>query len=432
MGYMQMTLNDWLEMKQSLERELSNLKTGFIRVGYVLRRIEESKGYEQDGYKSVAEFAKAEYGLSASTVSRFMAINERFSLGGYSERLDPQYIGFHQSIMGEMLGLPDGDMELITPDTSRRDLRELKRFNRQEPEHGVADDLRELLENYFRENRQELNELYSGSGQPTKEVLNPSGNKVYRKGMYMLFFYPDCVKTKKFGGGTSSYTWEEFREMVDEVFAPSAGQDTYGNYFNEPVSEPAEDVPVIDEPAEDVQAEDEPAEDVRAEDTPVADEPAEDGPEEAEDAENPSDAGETEDHEEYHEEPKSAGEGMPEPPETPPEAEERRKAEQRKRQATKPESRKEDTPQEDDGAIAPAQFSQETGRETEPEVQEANAPSEPGELRQEYTRTLADAGDKLDEVEKSFKRRDWNGMSDLLISLGFIVNQLKALSGMMG
>lgn len=252
MDYVQLTLDDWLEMKRSLERELSNLKTGFIRVGYVLRRIEESRGYEQDGYKSVAEFAKEEYGLSPSTVSRFMAINERFSLGGYSERLDPQYVGFRQSIMGELLGLPDQDIKLVTPETSRADVRELKQFNRQEPEKGVADDLRGLLESYFRDNREELNELYDGSGQATQDILNPSGNRVFRKGMYMLFFYPENVKMKKFGGETTAYTWEEFRELIDGVFASSAGPDTYSRYFGVPSEGPEPEAPELEkEPQQD-------------------------------------------------------------------------------------------------------------------------------------------------------------------------------------
>ena len=172
-----------------------------------------------------------------------MAINERFSLGGYSERLDPQYVGFRQSIMGELLGLPDQDIKLVTPETSRADVRELKQFNRQEPEKGVADDLRGLLESYFRDNREELNELYDGSGQAAQDILNPSGNRVFRKGMYMLFFYPENVKMKKFGGETTVYTWEEFRELIDGVFASSAGPDTYSRYFGVPSEGPEPEAP---------------------------------------------------------------------------------------------------------------------------------------------------------------------------------------------
>lgn len=78
MEYVQMTLNDWIEIKQKLKRELLGVKQSFVRIGYALRQIDDQKLYERDGYKSVAEFAKAEYGLEASTTSRFMSINREY------------------------------------------------------------------------------------------------------------------------------------------------------------------------------------------------------------------------------------------------------------------------------------------------------------------------------------------------------------------
>ena len=82
--YTQMTLTEWVDMKQKLRQELLGVKQSFVRIGYALRKIDDQKLYEQDGYKSVAEFAKAEYGLEGSTVSRFMSINREYSVDGYS------------------------------------------------------------------------------------------------------------------------------------------------------------------------------------------------------------------------------------------------------------------------------------------------------------------------------------------------------------
>ena len=70
MEYVQMTLDDWIQMKQKLRQELQGVTRSFVRIGYALRKIEDGKLYEQDGYRSIAEFARAEYGLQASTVSR--------------------------------------------------------------------------------------------------------------------------------------------------------------------------------------------------------------------------------------------------------------------------------------------------------------------------------------------------------------------------
>ena len=407
MEYMQMTLNDWLEMKQSLERELSNLKTGFIRVGYVLRKIDDTKGYEQDGYKSVAEFAKTEYGLSASTVSRFMAINEKFSLDGYSERLDPKYIGFRQSIMGEMLGLPDQDLDLVTPETSRQDVRELKQFNRQEPEKGIADDLWNLIETYFRENRDELNELYNSPGTPTQEILNPSGNKVYRKGMYMMFFYTDCVKTKKFGGATDAYNWEEFRGLIDSIFASSAGQDTYGNYFGIPQQAEA---PEAEEPkpAEVPQAEElkqeEPKEEKKPE-TETIQKPAPMEPEKKPAPKKPEKKVTVQDPDE----------------DMPIEAEESAEAE-----GAEPE----------EAEVAEHTVRKETqeaeGAEQEEKPAEIIAPAQimPYPEPTSYSKTVADAGEKLEEIRQSYEEQNWMKMSEQLLSLGFCVNQLKVMQTM--
>ena len=56
MEYVQMTLNDWIQIKQKLKQELLGVKQSFVRIGYALRQIDDQKLYERDGYKSVAEF----------------------------------------------------------------------------------------------------------------------------------------------------------------------------------------------------------------------------------------------------------------------------------------------------------------------------------------------------------------------------------------
>ena len=137
MEYVQMTLDDWVQMKQKLKQELLGVKQSFVRIGYALRQIDDQKLYEQDGYKSIAEFAQAEYGLGPSITSRFMSINREYSIDGYSEQLRPEYAELGRSQLEEMLKLPDTDRQMIQPETSREDIRELKRFNKTEPAAGV-------------------------------------------------------------------------------------------------------------------------------------------------------------------------------------------------------------------------------------------------------------------------------------------------------
>lgn len=239
MEYVQMTLNDWIEIKQKLKQELLGVKQSFVRIGYALRQIDDQKLYERDGYKSVAEFAKAEYGLEPSTTSRFMAINREYSIDGYSERLRPEYADLGRSQLEEMLKLPDSDRQMIQPEASREDIRELKRFNKTEPVAGEADDIRQLVEKFYQDHMDALNTVFSEAaefGEPTaerfKEIVNPGGNRSYKKGLFFLMMYENRVSVKRFGSPTQDMTWEEFYQMTMDIFgASAAGPKTWQNYF---------------------------------------------------------------------------------------------------------------------------------------------------------------------------------------------------------
>ena len=253
MEYVQMTLNDWIEIKQKLKQELLGVKQSFVRIGYALRQIDDQKLYERDGYKSVAEFAKAEYGLEPSTTSRFMSINREYSIDGYSERLRPEYADLGRSQLEEMLKLPDSDRQMIQPETSREDIRELKRFNKTEPAAGEADDIRQLVEKFYQDHMDVLNTVFSEVaefGEPTaerfKEIVNPGGNRSYKKGLFFLMMYENRVSVKRFGSPPQDMTWEEFYQMTMDIFgASAAGPKTWQNYFGT-----EEEIPERTEPEE--------------------------------------------------------------------------------------------------------------------------------------------------------------------------------------
>lgn len=222
MEYVQMTIDDWVQMKQKLKQELLGVKQSFVRIGYALRKIEDQRLYEQDGYKSIAEFAKAEYGLEPSTTSRFISINREFSVDGYSEILRPEFADLGRSQLEEMLKLPASDRQMIQPETSREDIRDMKRFNKAEPETGVADDLRQLIEKFWREHLEILDSVTSRTFteeniQQFAELVNPSGSRSYKKGLYFLMMYENRVAVKKFGQDPQNMTWWEFYQITEEL-----------------------------------------------------------------------------------------------------------------------------------------------------------------------------------------------------------------------
>lgn len=222
--YTQITLDEWAQMKESLKRDLIGVQESFVRIGYTLRKIEEQKLYEKDGYKNITEFAKAEYGLNPSTVSRFIAINRKFSIDGYSDRLRPEFAQLGSSKLSEMLALPDQDMEMIKPEATRESIRDLKQFNREEPQTGIADDIRGVIEHFFTEKRELLKELLASTaynaGEIKKmvEIVNPTGTRTYRKGLYFLLMYEKEIEVKEFRTKEiRSMSWEDFFCITKDV-----------------------------------------------------------------------------------------------------------------------------------------------------------------------------------------------------------------------
>lgn len=245
-----MTLNDWVQMKQKLKQELLGVKQSFVRIGYALRKIEDQRLYEQDGYKSIAEFAKAEYGLEPSTTSRFMSINREYSVDGYSETLRPEFADLGRSQLEEMLKLPDSDRQMIQPETSREDIRNLKRFNKAEPAAGVADDIHQLVEKFYKDNPDILNKVFSEpefEEQTIKrftEIVNPGGNRSYKKGLFFLMMYENRVAVKKFGDTPQDMTWWQFYLITMDIFGDAAaGPKTWQKYFGGEESEETENEP---------------------------------------------------------------------------------------------------------------------------------------------------------------------------------------------
>lgn len=237
MAFEQMTLSDWMEIKEKIRKDLSNVKHAFVRVGYHLRRIRDEEMYKQDGYATLADFAKEEYGLEASTVSRLISINEKFSVDGYSEMLLPEYEDFKQASLTEMLALPVSDLSMITPDTSREEIRDLKRFNKAA---AGSEDFREFIEEFGRSNHDLINDLYGYSSLSSTaerdliEMINPSGSRTFKKGLYFLSFTDTQVKVKKFGGTPMDMTYREFTEWIELVFGNSRMDNAWEEYFGYP------------------------------------------------------------------------------------------------------------------------------------------------------------------------------------------------------
>lgn len=114
------------DFKNRLDTELRANAEGFVRIGYLLKVARDTDILRESGHKNVADFAAAEYGLTKDIVSRYIAINDRYSEDGYSDRLQAKFEGYGVSKLQEMLTLPDYIIDEITPTLTRAEIQEIK------------------------------------------------------------------------------------------------------------------------------------------------------------------------------------------------------------------------------------------------------------------------------------------------------------------
>ena len=216
--YHQITLDEWVNMKEELAKDFLGVSQSFVRIGYKLRQIKEQELFRNDGCDSLTEWGKKEFGLSASTISRFIQINEKYSIGGNSDQLLPEFAKYGSSKLTEMLALPAEDLQMVRPEMSREGIRELKDFNKAEPKE--ENDLTDLVKGFWNQlaKKSLLKELdFDADPEEVIDQINPSGNQTYRKGLYIMMMYEDEIKVKKVGGSPETMSWERFIEISKEI-----------------------------------------------------------------------------------------------------------------------------------------------------------------------------------------------------------------------
>lgn len=248
--YHQITLDEWSSWVEDIRKKLAETAQNFVYIGYRLKQIRDSGNF--GGTADVFEFAQKEYGISKSAVSRFIAINEKYSEGGNSLELKEQYKGFSSSKLSEMLSLPDSECELITEETTVKQIRELKSFDRQQPENVVSmygDDedenkpspLELCIIDYFKDKKDMLNKVialeYNSKHQEAAEAMNPSGSASHSKGICFMFMY-DYNTGIKYRLLTEvqplTMTWNKFLETIYWIYCniyESGQDDVWSEYY---------------------------------------------------------------------------------------------------------------------------------------------------------------------------------------------------------
>lgn len=245
------------EFKTALDTEMNKAAESFVKIGYLLKIARDTDILAASGYNSLTEFAQAEYNLDKSQVSRFIAINDNYSVDGYSDRLMTEYTGYGYSKLAMMLTLPAAVAKELSPAYSKSDIQVLK-------EEVAAEEAISPMEVYLEGEKEELEDaslLYQAMYQlflenpelyekpdadidTLMETLAPAGENIYTVriqgvGRIMVSCKEDRVNLVNVRtNNVEICTWEQVTEEYTKLFGSCTWEERYGRPY--PVkSEPA-------------------------------------------------------------------------------------------------------------------------------------------------------------------------------------------------
>lgn len=250
------------EFKTALDTEMNKAAESFVKIGYLLKIARDTDILAESGYNSLTEFAQAEYNLDKSQVSRFIAINDNYSVDGYSDRLRTEYTGYGYSKLAMMLTLPAAVAKELSPAYSKSDIQVLK-------DEVAAEEAISPMEVYLEGEKEELEDaslLYQAMYQlflenpelyekpdadidTLMETLAPAGENIYTVriqgvGRIMVSYKEDRVNLVNIRtNNVEICTWEQVTEEYTKLFGSCTWEERYGRPY--PVkSEPAAEEPV--------------------------------------------------------------------------------------------------------------------------------------------------------------------------------------------
>lgn len=257
------------DYKAAVDCEMQKSAESFVRIGYLLKLARDTDILKDTPYGSVNEFARQEYGLDKSQVSRFIRINDEYSEGGYSGQLMEKYRGYGYAKLALMLLLPAAIAEEISPGYSKSEIQAVKeeideekkvsdievmlegRDQKQESMdstldkviHQLGHDHPELYAGMFKAQCEDYpdpdespmgQEEYTGRvSRILSEILAPSGEAIHsvrlrgtgRMIMSIKGADREITVVNVRSGEKESFSWQQMAAAVDALVAPGASSD---------------------------------------------------------------------------------------------------------------------------------------------------------------------------------------------------------------
>lgn len=260
------------DLEKAADRTAAKIKEGFMEMGYILKVARDTDILSGSGYMNHEEFAEKRYGLDKGTVSRYIRIVERFSVGGNSHVLQEGYKNIGFAKLSLMLHMPDAIAEEITESYSKQEVQAIK--EEIDAERAVSDievaieaagvpeaeKTGSLLDKAVRQLGREqpalyrrLHEAFYVSRNITDalvmETLAPQGDAIYMvrisgTGRLMLSLSADSASvTNVRSGDKEKYGPEDVYSAVGNIMHHCSAEESWRQEYGEPMEAAGESLP---------------------------------------------------------------------------------------------------------------------------------------------------------------------------------------------
>lgn len=122
-----------------IKSDMTNVARSCVSVGFHLKAIRDRELFRDAGYDTLWDYAADQFGISKSSASRYMEINDRFSIGGNTPMLQKEYKDFSKSQLQEMISLSPEQARKVTAKTTVKQIREMKTPKKKVEEQAVIE-----------------------------------------------------------------------------------------------------------------------------------------------------------------------------------------------------------------------------------------------------------------------------------------------------
>lgn len=130
-------LSGYMGVTEKIKRAMYDAAKQFVYIGFLLWEVQEYGYYREGGYKDVYDYAAQELNFKKSSVKNFIAISYQFGTADHraingaahvrTMSLQQPYEKFQYSQLCEMLSMTEKQRELVKPDMTVKQIRELKK-----------------------------------------------------------------------------------------------------------------------------------------------------------------------------------------------------------------------------------------------------------------------------------------------------------------